>query len=176
MSISTKTGDKGTTGLWTGERVKKNSMRVEAYGTVDELSSFLAEAKHLVKSEEVRKIIAEIQDDLFRVAGSLASIGDYVHPVTSADVDRITRYVNEFEKRVELTGFVIPGGTLQSAKLDICRTVARRTERRILALDEEKSETVPEPVKKYMNRLSDLLYILARFEEKKEDKLEFKEW
>jgi ATP:cob(I)alamin adenosyltransferase len=93
-----------------------------------------------------------------------------------ADVDRITRYVNEFENQVELTGFVIPGAILQSAKLDVCRTVARRAERRILSLDEEKNETVPEPVKKYMNRLSDLIYMLARVEEKKENKLEFKEW
>lgn len=176
MSISTKTGDKGTTGLWTGERVKKNSQRVEAYGTVDELNSFLAEAKHLVKSEEVRKIIAEIQDDLFRVAGSLASLGDYAHPVTLAHVDRITDYVHDFEKRVTLTGFVIPGATVQSAKLDVCRTIARRAERRILDLDETESNSVPEPLKKYMNRLSDLIYMLARFEEKLENKLEFKEW
>lgn len=174
MSISTKTGDKGNTSLWTGERVPKNSLRVEAYGTVDELNSTVAEAKHLVKSEKVRTIIIEIQNDLFRVAGALASVGDYVHPVTDTDVERITTYVHEFENEVELTGFVIPGNTIQSAKLDVCRTVARRAERRILSLTEQ--ETVPEPARKYMNRLSDLIFMLARFEEKIENKLEFKKW
>lgn len=174
MSISTKTGDKGKTSLWSGERVQKNSRRVEAYGTVDELNSTLAEAKHLVKSDKVRTMVVEIQNDLFRVAGALASTGDYAYPVTTEDVERITGYVHEFEKEVELTGFVIPGNTIQSAKLDVCRTVARRAERRILTLTEE--ENIPEPVKKYVNRLSDLIYMLARFEEKIENKLEFKKW
>jgi cob(I)alamin adenosyltransferase len=174
MSISTKTGDKGTTSLWTGERVQKNSLRVEAYGTVDELNSMISEAKHLVKSEKVKTIIVEIQNDLFRIAGALASIGEYAHPVTETDVERLTDYVHEFENEVELTGFVIPGNTIQSAKLDVCRTVARRAERRILSLAEQ--EYVPEPARKYMNRLSDLIFMLARFEEKKENKLELKKW
>jgi len=174
MSISTKTGDKGKTSLWTGERIEKNHARVEAYGTVDELNSHLAEAKHLVKSAKVKPVIVEIQDDLFRVAGALASIGEFAYPVQQRDVDRITNYVHEFEKEVELTGFVIPGTTPQSAKLDVCRTIARRAERRILTLAE--TGIVPEPVKKYVNRLSDLIYMLARFEEKLEDKLEFKKW
>ena len=108
------------------------------------------------------------------MAGALASLGNFVYPVTDADVERITHYVHEFEKEVELTGFVIPGNTLQSAKLDVCRTVARRTERRILTLAQE--ENVPAPVKKYVNRLSDLIFMLARFEEKNEGKLEFKKW
>ena len=174
MSISTKTGDKGQTGLWTGERIKKNAPRVEAYGTVDELNSNLAEAKHLVNSEKVKQRILEIQNDLFRVAGALASMGEFAYPVQEEDVERITHYVQDFEKEVKLTGFVIPGSTLPSAKLDVCRTIARRAERRILSLAEE--ETVPEPVRKYVNRLSDLIYMMARFEEKIQDKLEFKKW
>jgi ATP:cob(I)alamin adenosyltransferase len=75
---------------------------------------------------------------------------------------------------LNLKGFVIPGRTLQSAKLDICRTIARRAERRIIALD--KKEPLSEPLKKYVNRLSDLLFVLARFEEYIEDKIEFKKW
>ncbi|UCH94628.1 MAG: ATP:cob(I)alamin adenosyltransferase, partial [Candidatus Aminicenantes bacterium] len=114
MSISTKTGDKGKTSLWSGERIKKNSPRVEAYGTVDELNSHLAEAKHLVKSEKVKQVILEIQNHLFRVAGALASTEKFVYPVHSKDVERITNYVHDFEKEVKLTGFVIPGSTLQS--------------------------------------------------------------
>jgi cob(I)alamin adenosyltransferase len=174
MSISTKTGDKGSTSLWTGERVKKNADRVESYGTVDELNSLIAEAKHLAKSDRIKNMLFEIQNDLFRVAGSLASIGEFSHPVLPEDVARITGYVHDFEKEVPLTGFVVPGSTIQSAKLDVCRTVARRAERRILTLDE--SESVPEPVKKYINRLSDLIYMMARYEEKLENKLNFKEW
>lgn len=172
MSISTTTGDKGTTGLWSGERVFKNSHRVEAYGTVDELNSYMGEAKHLTKTEKVNRLIREIQDDLFRVAGALASIGQFAHPIQVEDVERITVYVHRLEEEVPLTGFVIPGGTPASAKLDVCRTVARRAERRILTLDE--SEEVPEPLKKYVNRLSDLIYMMARFEEHSEGKLEFK--
>lgn len=174
MSISTKTGDKGKTSLWSGERVNKNSERVEAYGTVDELNSALSEAKHLVKAEKVKQVLHEIQDDLFHVAGSLASIGEYAYPVKSQDVERITGYVYDFENQVKLTGFVIPGSTIQSAKLDVCRTIARRAERRILTLADK--EIVPEPVRQYINRLSDLIFMLARFEEKREGKLEFKKW
>ena len=174
MSVSTKTGDKGQTSLWTGERIKKNASRVEAYGTVDELNSNLGEAKHLVKSEKVKQMILEIQNDLFQVAGALASLGEFAFPVREEDVERITQYVYGFEMEVKLSGFVIPGSTLPSAKLDVCRTVARRAERRILTLAEE--EAVPEPVRKYVNRLSDLIYMMARFEEKIENKLEFKKW
>lgn len=174
MSISTKTGDKGKTSLWSGERVKKNSVRVEAYGTVDELNSHLAEAKHQVKTEKVKKIIEEVQDELFNVAGGLASTGEYAYPVKAGDVERITAYVHDFEKEVKLTGFVIPGAVPQSAKLDVCRTIARRAERRILDLD--GIDDVPEPLKKYVNRLSDLLFMMARYEEKLENKLEFKRW
>ncbi len=174
MSISTKTGDQGKTSLWSGERVPKDSFRVEAYGTVDELNSLLAEAKHLVKNESTRKTILEIQDDLFRVGGVLASVGDFDYPITEADPERITGYIHLLEKEVQLKGFVIPGSTIQSAKLDTCRTVARRAERRILTLAE--NETVPHPLIKYINRLSDLIYMMARYEEKKENKLQLKTW
>jgi len=178
MSISTKTGDKGKTSLWSGERVAKNSTRVEAYGTVDELNAHLAEAKHLVKSQRVRELIREIQDDLFRAAGALASSGEFAYPMRETDVERLTGYVHDFETEVVLTGFVIPGSTPQSAKLDVCRTVARRAERRILTLDESGTDAglIPEAVKKYVNRLSDLIYMMARYEEKLENKLVFKKW
>lgn len=174
MSISTKTGDSGKTSLWSGERIKKDSLRVEAYGTVDELNSHLGEARHLVKSKKIKQMILEIQNDLFRVAGVLASMGEFSYPIHNEDVERITENVHQFEKEVELSGFVIPGSTLQSAKLDVCRTIARRAERRILSLAE--TESVPEQVIKYTNRLSDLIYMMARFEEKRENKLEFKKW
>ncbi|MGE5339890.1 MAG: cob(I)yrinic acid a,c-diamide adenosyltransferase [Candidatus Omnitrophota bacterium] len=171
MSISTKSGDSGTTSLWSGERRKKNDARVEAYGTVDELNAFLGEAKHMVNHERIRAMIIEIQNDLFNVAGALASTKDVSNSVLDADVTRITNYVYEFEAEVKLTGFVIPGSTLPSAKLDVCRTIARRAERRILTLHD--LEPVPGPVRTYMNRLSDLIYMMARFLEQVENKLEF---
>lgn len=175
MSITTKTGDKGETSLWSGERISKDSIRVEAYGTIDELNSFISEASHYLKSSEAKKILKEVQNDLFKVAGQLASKSrDYIHPVSEEDVQRITKYIENFEKRINLKGFVIPGRTLQSSKLDVCRTITRRAERRIITLD--KNEKVSEQLKKYMNRLSDLLFILARLEEYLVDSIEYKKW
>lgn len=172
MSISTGNGDKGQTSLWSGERVDKDDIRVESYGTIDELSSFLGEAKHYVNSNKVKNIINEIQNDLFRVAGELASKGKlFVKSIEKSDVDKLTNYVHYFEDRVQLKGFVITGSTMQSAKLDICRTIARRAERRIISLS--KHEKVNDYLKKYINRLSDLLFIMARFEEYLVDKIEY---
>lgn len=172
MSISTKSGDKGQTGLWSGERVWKDDVRVDAYGTVDELNSHLGEAKHFVKSKEIFGIIEQLQRELFNVAGQLATKDkEYIESVKQSHVDHLTDMVHQFEKQVELSGFVIPGSTVSSAKLDICRTVARRAERIVIALS--KKEMVQELVIQYLNRLSDLLYIMARVEEV--GKIKFKE-
>lgn len=170
MSITTKTGDKGETGLWSGQRIPKDDLRVECYGTLDELNSFLGEAKHYVKSAEVLKIIEQVQKDLFKVAGELATKDiQFIDPVTDKEIDLMTSIIHDFESKVELTGFVLPGSTIQSAKLDICRTIARKAERRIIALS--RIEKIPVTIIKYVNRLSDLLYMLARFEEKLENKI-----
>jgi len=174
MSISTKGGDRGKTSLWSGERIDKNSSRVEAYGTIDELNSYLGEAKHYVKVERVGKIIEEIQHDLFRVGGSLATVGDFKKPIEKHHVEHITNLVYELEREFEFKGFVVPGMTIQSAKLDVARTIARRAERRILTLADEVK--ISEDVKKYVNRLSDLIYLLARVEEKAEGRLKLEEW
>lgn len=173
MSVTTGTGDKGKTSLWSGERVPKNSARVEAYGTVDELNSFLGEAKHLVKNPRVLDVLRRVQRDLFKVAGQLATrSGEYADPVKDEEVEKITAIIRELEKEIGLKGFVIPGSTPQSAKLDICRTIARRAERRALDLAEE--EEAPDNPRIYLNRLSDLLFILARYEEHLEGKIEYK--
>ena len=168
--ISTKTGDGGLTDLWSGERVRKDDDRVEAYGTVDELSSFLGEAKHWAKRPETLEILEEIQRDLFRVGGELASRGTpFSDPLRLEDEERLFTRVERFERELGLKGFVVPGSTVQSAKLDIARTVARRAERRIVTLAGE-SEVSP-ALRKYVNRLSDLLFILARWEEDGEGKI-----
>jgi cob(I)alamin adenosyltransferase len=173
MSISTKTGDKGETGLWSGQRIPKDDIRVESYGTVDELNSFLGDAKHYTKHNEVVDIIEEIQRNLFKVGGQLATVDKlYLEPVSENDVERLTSLVHHYESIVPLTGFVIPGSTKQSAKLDICRTIARRAERLIIKLS--KIEKIDEVIIRYMNRLSDLFYMMARFEEKQAGKIRFK--
>lgn len=164
MGIVTKTGDDGLTGLWSGERVRKDDARVEAYGTVDELDSLLGESKHWLKRKDTRRIVEEVQLDLYRMAGQLATrTGSFSMPILEADEARLAAYVAGFEAEIPLTGFVIPGSNLQSAKLDVARTVCRRAERRIVTLSRDSD--VSGPVRRYINRLSDLLFMLARAEE-----------
>jgi ATP:cob(I)alamin adenosyltransferase len=172
MSIVTKTGDEGLTSLWSGERVWKDDLRVEAYGTVDELSSWLGKARQECRLGEVREALEGVQRDLFRVAGELASRGTkFDRPVLPADEGRLAVLIEELESRIPLKGFVIPGRTLASASLDIARTVARRAERRVVALGRDAE--VSSALLMYLNRLSDLLFMLARAEEDVEGKIEF---
>jgi cob(I)alamin adenosyltransferase len=172
LSISTGTGDGGETSLWSGERIEKDSARVEAYGTIDELSSFLGEATHF-STKEVAHYLVKIQRSLFKVVGQLASKDvDYVEPIEEADVQSLTELVHRYESEVRLDGFVIPGRTVASSKLDVCRTIARRAERRIISLS--RSEKVDSVLLKYINRLSDLLFMFARYEEYKAGKIVYK--
>jgi ATP:cob(I)alamin adenosyltransferase len=173
MSIVTKTGDGGLTGLWSGERVWKDDMRVEAYGTVDELSSALGLARHAARLPETQEAITGIQRDLGRVAGELASRGTpFDRPVTAADEESLTSRVAALEGRIVLTGFVLPGMTESSARLDLARTICRRAERRVVSL--ARDAEVSEELLRYMNRLSDLLFMLARAEEEAEGKITFR--
>jgi ATP:cob(I)alamin adenosyltransferase len=171
MSISTKTGDDGQTGLYSGERIDKDSQRVEAYGTIDELNSFIGEVKHYV-CHDVKIILEDIQNDLFHIAAELASVSKaYSHPISQKEVDKITATIYHYEDILQLKGFVILGSILVSGKLDICRAVSRRAERRILSL--AKNEHVDSNLKKYMNRLSDLIFIIARYEEHLSGKISY---
>lgn len=172
MSISTKGGDKGQTSLYSGQRVWKDDLRVDAYGTLDELDALIGEAKHYVEDETIRKILVQVQNKLYRVMGQLATVsGTYPYPLCQEDAEELTGIVHSYEQKLQLQGFVIPGTTIASAKLDVCRTVARRAERRIVAL--ARIETVPEVLLEYTNRLSDLLFILARTVEAQSGKLEY---
>jgi ATP:cob(I)alamin adenosyltransferase len=174
MSISTKGGDKGMTSLWSGERVWKDDTRVDSYGTLDELDAHLGEAKHYVKIEKIRDIIEVVQNTLMKVMGELAALSkEYLIPLSQEDVDFLTENVHYFEDLVQLKGFVIPGNTIQSAKLDICRTIARRAERRIISLQREHE--IDPLILQYVNRLSDLCFIMARMEEKNEGKIRCKQ-
>jgi ATP:cob(I)alamin adenosyltransferase len=172
MSISTKAGDKGQTGLYSGEQVWKDDLRVDAYGTLDELDAHIGEAKHLIHDVNLRHLLIDVQKDLYRVMGELASKdGSFPQPITATESEKLTALVHDFEQRMDLKGFVIPGSTVQSAKLDVCRTIVRRAERRIVALSH--TENVPENILQYVNRLSDFFFIIARWIEKKEDAITY---
>ncbi len=164
MSIVTKTGDGGMTGLWSGERIDKDDMRVECYGTIDELSSVLGMARHVCASTLVLEEILTIQRDLYRVATELASPSSSPpFPLVEADEERLSSRIGTIESELGLKGFVIPGMTPGSAALDLARTVARRAERRIISLS--RRDYVSPKLRKYINRMSDFLFILARWEE-----------
>ncbi|MFZ2960017.1 MAG: cob(I)yrinic acid a,c-diamide adenosyltransferase [Candidatus Ozemobacteraceae bacterium] len=177
MSIATKTGDAGTTCLWSGERVQKDDLRVEAYGTIDELSAHLGAARHFAGAErsDLSADVDLMQNDLFRVAGMLATRKNvFVHPLREEDLERLESRLSQIEKELGLKGLVILGMTPASAQLDICRTVARRAERKIISLCRE--EEVPMLVRRYMNRVSDFLFLLARQDECLKGKLVYKTW
>jgi len=172
MGIITRTGDDGDTGLWSGERIGKDDLRVEAYGTIDELSSALGVARHLCFQDEVLYAIEDIQRLLFRVGGELASVGiPFDRPILESDEANIAGKTASLEERIPLRGFVIPGMTAGSAALDVARTVARRAERRVVELS--RREEISMNLRKFLNRLSDYLFMLARAEESAAGKLTF---
>lgn len=173
MSISTTHGDDGTTSLWSGERVSKDDPRVEAYGTIDELNALLTDAQYAAEREDVKALINELCIKLHTVASMLAS-GSRTHPapITEHDVAMLTDIVHRYEAEVQLKGLVLLGKTRGAARLDIARTVARRAERRLVTLDRHTS--VDPILKQFMNRLSDVLFMLARAEEKAQGVLTYK--
>jgi cob(I)alamin adenosyltransferase len=168
----TKTGDAGETGLLYGGRVSKADARTEAYGSVDEAISSLGAARALVKDPARHAIILRLQSELFTVGAELATdpaeygnLEKHFKVVTPDFTQRLEGEIVELEKRVPLhDAFVIPGGTAPAAALDVARTVIRRAERRIVALRMSGFEVKAE-VLRYVNRLSDLLFMLARAEE-----------
>jgi cob(I)alamin adenosyltransferase len=160
--VYTRTGDDGDTALVGGARVSKASPRVEAYGDVDELNSLIGLARSLVEDREIDEALALIQNDLFTVGGDLASpSGIEVPRVVDSFVTTLEDLSDRFLEELEpLKEFILPGGCEAGATLHLARTVARRAERRVVALaelEEINAETVV-----YLNRLSDLLFILAR--------------
>ncbi len=161
MSITTKTGDGGQTSLYSGERVWKDDLRVQAYGALDELDAWLGYSRHQISEPRVQASLEEIQHTLYRVMGELAtSDGSYPHPLTLDEAEQLEHLIAALEEATPIGGFVIPGSLPSSACLDICRTVARRAERQVVAL--ARLEPVSAALRQYVNRLSDLLYILAR--------------
>ena len=160
--VYTRTGDGGETALVGGARVSKASPRVEAYGDVDELNSLIGLARALLEDQEIDEALALIQNDLFTVGGDLASpAGIEVPRVAESFVSTLEELSDRFLKELEpLKEFILPGGGEAGATLHLARTVARRAERRVVALSE--TEEINTETVVYLNRLSDLLFILAR--------------
>ncbi len=175
MSIVTKTGDKGETSLMYGHRVSKGDARVDAYGCIDELTAALGLARSMATDKFISDEILDAQKDLIVVMGELATAPadqeryakDGFHVTTSAMVDRITAVIEHLEKDQSLypKDWVIPGGTPVSATLDFARTTCRRAERHIAAFSAIDAKFNIE-ILRYLNRLSDLCWILARYVEK----------
>ena len=174
MSIATKTGDQGETSLMYGRRVGKTNARVDAYGCVDELSAALGLARAASTDPLLSEQIFLAQKELITVMGELATapedleryVKDGFHLTTSAMVDRLTSIVDDLEKNKlrPFKGWAVPGTTPDSAALDFARTVCRRAERRVAALTTEAANFNAE-ILRYLNRLSDLCWLLARYAE-----------
>ncbi|TAN32491.1 cob(I)yrinic acid a,c-diamide adenosyltransferase [bacterium] len=162
------TGDDGSTGLLGGGRLGKDDPRIEAYGTVDEASSALGLAKSLTPHARVRAICEELQRGLYSVGAELATnprSKTSFATTTAADVDRLEELMTELEKAVTMPdGFILPGSTPASGALDLARAVTRRAERRCLAF-ERTGGFENQQVRRWLNRLSLLLFVLGRYEE-----------
>lgn len=169
MKIYTKTGDKGETSLFGGKRVWKDDLRIQAYGTVDELNSILGVAITEIKNEELKEVIGSIQHELFTVGSDLAAPlernnTNFVIPrVDSNFVQQLEKFIDKFDSQLPiLKNFILPGGLKSSALLHHARTICRRAEREVVALS--KTDAINQEIEVYLNRLSDLLFVLARFE------------
>ena len=166
MKIYTRTGDGGETGLFGGERVSKDVLRIEAYGAVDELNSLVGVVRALRPKKKIDNVLRQIQHDLFILGADLAtpdqkkrsSIPRIKHS-HSASMEKL---IDAFEMSLQrLKVFILPGGTVVASQLHFARTVCRRAERSIVRLS--RVENVDQDVVTYINRLSDLLFVLARY-------------
>jgi cob(I)alamin adenosyltransferase len=168
LRIYTRTGDEGTTGLFGGGRVDKHHPRVEAYGDVDELNAALGLARAVDAMPRIDEVLVPVQRDLFAIGALLATPDrDKMHQqLEKARIDderiaQLERAIDDGEAELEpLKAFILPGGTPKAAALHVARTVCRRAERRVVALAREIE--IPELALRYLNRLSDLLFVLAR--------------
>jgi cob(I)alamin adenosyltransferase len=180
LKIYTRTGDRGDTALFGGGRVRKTHPRVQAYGTVDELNSVLGRALTLIESSLIRERLAQVQHDLFALGAHLATPAPVgrrrspsVPPLPDGRIQEMERWMDEAEAELDaLRVFILPGGVPGAAELHVCRTVCRRAERMVVALegavtsegDAEVREPAIQETVRYLNRLSDLFFVMARLE------------
>jgi len=166
MKIYTKTGDDGETGLFGGPRVRKDDPRIEAYGDVDELNATVGWVRSCEPPDAIDEILRAVQNDLFAIGAELATPDPEAHHMVLIDQVRIAaleQSIDQFEASLSpLKQFILPGGTPAAAALHVARTVCRRAERRIVTLDASAGRTISREIIVYMNRLSDLLFVLAR--------------
>ena len=175
MKIYTRNGDTGTTQLIGGTRVPKSHIRIEAYGTVDELNSWIGLVRDSVKKDQTNLLLKEIQDRLFTIGSLLASDPESsrmkVPGLTEQDVELLEKEIDDMDLVLpELKTFILPGGNAVNAMCHITRCICRRAERLVVQLNE--SEKVEPLIIKYLNRLSDYLFMLSRkisFDEKSEE-------
>lgn len=165
LKIYTKTGDKGQTSLLGGTRVPKHHMRIEAYGTVDELNSWIGLMRDCIADEHVKSVLIEVQDRLFTMGSSLASDPEKskvkIPQLNEEDITLFEKEIDAMDTQLPpMKSFVLPGGHETVSRCHITRCVCRRAERRVIHLAE--NEPVDELVIKYLNRLSDYLFMLAR--------------
>jgi cob(I)alamin adenosyltransferase len=168
MKIYTKVGDKGTTSLIGGTKVSKSNKRIEAYGTVDELNSHIGLCRDLIDIPHQKDILKEIQDRLFTIGSSLACDPEketklFIPDLLETDVDLLEKEMDQMNMELpELQFFIMPGGHPTVSQLHIARCICRRTERLVVELLHTE-ETTDILIFKYLNRLSDHLFVLARF-------------
>lgn len=165
MKIYTKKGDQGTTSLYGGKKLSKADLRIEAYGTIDELNSFVGLLMtEIGKSHYEYSLLSEVQQNLFVIGSILASDPDKDLPLPDmeeADVTKLEQAMDIMDEHLDpLKSFILPGGTISNSYAHVCRTITRRAERRVIALMDK--EEVPQLIIKYLNRLSDYFFILAR--------------
>jgi cob(I)alamin adenosyltransferase len=175
VSIYTRSGDTGETGLFGGQRVEKDDLRLEALGTVDELNAVLGAARVHTSDTEIDSLLLSVQHDLFHLGADLATPREedtekgrvVVHRVGSERVDRLEQWIDRFEAELPpLTRFILPGGGLLASSLHLGRVVCRRAERRCVTLARTEASAgrplINSEVIRYLNRLSDMLFVLAR--------------
>jgi cob(I)alamin adenosyltransferase len=167
--IYTKTGDQGETGLVGGQRVAKDAQRIEVYGTVDELNSFVGLVRISAKEsklDELELIFERLQHELFNLGSVLATMPQDLHPnqprITKETIDRLERDIDQYNASLpSLRSFVLPGGTRICAELHVCRTICRRAERALVTLSH--NEEIPAEALLYLNRLSDAMFVWSRW-------------
>ncbi|WP_134495027.1 cob(I)yrinic acid a,c-diamide adenosyltransferase [Microvirga pakistanensis] len=167
--IYTRTGDKGTTALAAGGRRPKHDLRIEAFGTVDETNACIGLVRLHTQGQPIDAMLSRIQNDLFDLGADLATVEtDKPLPyeplrITQGQVDRLEREIDELNADLApLRSFVLPGGTPAAAALHLARTVCRRAERNVVELMQKPDETVSGEAVKYLNRLSDFLFVASR--------------
>jgi cob(I)alamin adenosyltransferase len=157
--IYTRGGDNGTTSLFGGERIEKSSIRIQAIGDVDELNSIIGVVISQLQEQDIKQILLDIQHGLFNIGSYLATLGD--KSIALPDVRYIESSIDKLDERLPpLTEFILPGGEQSGALCHLARTVCRRAERHLVVLQSEASDTDETII--FMNRLSDLLFVIAR--------------